>query len=110
MYGFANGHQDEHRAGLTNDIIESIVAEISRHPSGPKAIVGDLNGDPTDFLALQHLFDQGWVDVGSRARLWGKVDHEATCLAQEAYKANRRDYLMVNQEAFPLLLNFSVAS
>ena len=50
------------------------------HPPIPKCIVGDLNAEPEDVPTVMRLLEEdGWVDYGAKADIWGKQCYQGTC-------------------------------
>ena len=90
-------------------MINAIIEEIQLQPRGPACIVGDLNGNPSDFKAIQGLLQySGWTDIGARADIWGKPISEYTCVAPNTTAPTRRDYVFANPDLMPLIADFRV--
>jgi len=75
LYGWTGAMQNKRAASRTNHLLEAIVDEVDAQPLGPSCIVGDLNGDPDKFKALQDLLtNQGWTDLGANGKIWGRKE------------------------------------
>ena len=103
-YGMVNGHSDLNARSYTNDLLDAAATELNQWPPGPKVIAGDLNADADDLEVLQRLInEEGWTDVGAHASRWGGIDSQPTCFMAGASQPTRRDFILVDDHALPLL-------
>ena len=109
FYGWTNTAKDKEAAGRTNAMMEWILEDIELQPAGPVMIVGDINGNLSDFKALQEAVQRGsLLDVGAHAQRWGRTPNDYTCKAPGAKQPSRRDYILANAEAYELIEDFEV--
>ena len=47
------------------------------------------------------ISEEGWIDVGAKASMWGGIDNAATCHTNAEAIETRRDYMIVNLELLP---------
>ena len=73
-----------------------------------QTVTGDFNADIDKIAPLKKLIDQGWIDLGAHASIWGKQDKEYTCLSANANQDTRRDYMLASPDLFPFTKNFEV--
>ena len=50
-----------------------------------------------------------WYDVGHQADVWGREIDEPTCIGNNTVIPTRRDYAIVNAQAFELITDFEVS-
>jgi hypothetical protein len=109
IYCFTGGHGNKVQAHKTNLIFEAICQERKAQPRGPTCICGDLNAECQDIPLLQTLLDnEGWVDLGAKAQIWGQPPGEHTCITSNAKLPTRRDYVFVDPDLFPMITNFTI--
>ena len=109
LYGYTGGHTNERQAARTSQLVGAIRAEMACQPLGPAALVTDLNADTDDIADLLILINEhGWQDLGAQAHRWGQPDREPTCLTANSKVPTRRDYIFVNPDLNPLVVNFGV--
>jgi len=107
IYGWSGGPQNTRLARRTNGLFECAIDEIDAQPLGPACIVGDINGDPEHFKALQELLNhRGWTDLGAQAYRYGSEPNIATCRVRGS--ETRRDYIVCSPEAIDLVHEFKV--
>ena len=81
---------------------------MQTRPRGPKAILGDLNGDPDSFPSLlAALHDGHFVDIGSRPDLGGPPG-QPICYPPRHIRPTRRDYVFLSIDIMPFVSCFSV--
>ena len=72
-------------------------------------IAGDFNGNLEDLAIVQHLLkERGWVDLGSHEQLCNGRPNEPTCNVKADSKANRRDFILVNDVLFDVVKGYRV--
>ena len=104
IYGWTGAKQNTSNAERTNDIISIVQLQFERMSEGPKAIVGDLNGDIEDFPTLGTLLkDQGWMDVGNDPAKCNGLAGQATCHNNHTTKETRIDYFFANEYLIPAI-------
>ena len=109
MYGRTGGINGSKAADRTNDLLAILVNEFDSQESGPKMIVGDLNGDLENLTIIQHLLqDRGWVDLGSQAQLCTGEAFEPTCNVNATCKESRRDFILVNDLLYDVAKGYRV--
>ena len=109
LYGWTGAHQNTRQAKRTDRLLQAIQDEVHQQPGGPTFIVGDLNGDPSDFKHLVDMLNNdGWLDVGANAHLWGQPQSVPTCTAPNTTTATRRDYVFANPDAVQMIAGFNV--
>ena len=87
VYGQTGGHHDEEASMITDHIIGSIMEELETQPGIPTIIIGDLNAEPQDIPIVAEMLEQdGWVDCGHKANLWGGEVDQGTCMGPNANK------------------------
>ena len=108
-YGWTGGVKGSKAADRTNDLFVIAVNELDLQEPGPKMLVGDFNGELEDLPIIQHLLkEKGWIDVGSHAQLCDGQPNEPTCKANADAKANRRDFILVNDILYDAVKGFRV--
>ena len=108
-YGWTGGVKGSKAADRTNDLVVIAVNEFDLQEPGPKMLVGDFNGELEDLPIIQHLLkEKGWVDLGSHAHLCDGQPNEPTCKANADAKANRRDFILVNDILYDAVKGFRV--
>eukprot|EP00973_Karenia_brevis_P022644 3116630-Karenia_brevis.AAC.1 len=92
IYCWTNGHTNQIAADRTNSLMSVIFEELQTHPRSPKIILGDLNADTDDIIALQQrLDDSEYIDLGnSMAHNEGNV--AMTCFSPNNTHPTRRDF------------------
>ena len=66
-------------------------------------LTGDFNADINRIQACQKLLEQGWIDLGNVAEIWGKQNREATCFTPNSKTGSRIDYMLVSPELFGII-------
>jgi hypothetical protein len=108
-YGHTGGHASTSAAAASNALYTIVALELAAQGSGPMAIIGDVNADLEDIPALYRLVtEEGWIDVGGRADIWGGIAAEFTCVAPGAARPTRRDFVIVNEALWLQLDHFQV--
>ena len=109
FYGWTNGNHSKEAAARTNSMVEAALEDMALQPPGPRFLLGDLNGDPATFPALQQALDTNLLlDVGAQAHAWGEVTNDYTCRAQGAKQPTRRDYIFATPAAHTYITHFHV--
>ena len=109
-YGWTGSIKGSKAADRTNDLLVIASNELDLQEPGPKMLVGDLNGDLEGLPIVQHLLkEKGWVDVGSQEHLCiGGID-EPTCNINSDCKANRRDFILINDILYDAAKGYRVS-
>lgn len=109
MYGWTGGAKGTIAADRTNDLLDSLLEQMSLLPEGPKLIASDFNGTHD---GIQHLHDMitkhGWIDVGATRRLCPQGVNQNTCHTNSDAKQSRIDLIPANCHAESALSNFKV--
>ena len=101
IYGWTGAHQNKDAASWTNELLDAIFVDQTYQTDGPMFTIGDLNGDPVDFINLHDQikrFQQ--FDLGAMTEFTDEVN-QPTCRAPNAKVENRRDYFICNVHGFP---------
>ena len=110
LYCYTGGSKNPKQRRRTEKLIEATIGEMDQLGGKYQLLVGDFNADIEKLSSLKQLFDRGWVDLGAKAHIWGKVAEEYTCLTANSKKGTRRDFIMVSPELFPHIKEFQVRS
>ena len=81
LYGWTGGTKGTIAADRTNDLLDTVLKQMSLLPEGPKLIAGDCNGTQD---SIQHMHDMitkhGWIDDGATQRLCPQGVNQNTSL------------------------------
>ena len=69
VYVSTNSTKGSLQGARTDDLLSLILAELDARPLGPKAILGDLNGDPDSFPFVYLRCMKGAMLMLDRARI-----------------------------------------
>ena len=109
LYDYTGGSKNPANAGKTNQLLRAILLEIEAPPKGPTLIVGDVNADIDSTPVLQNVVEAGlFIDVGAHADVFGQIPNQPTCMARNATKPTRRDFVFSSPDLFPALMQFQV--
>ena len=109
IYGETGGAENASAAQRTDDIIDAVREELKEHKDSPQCILGDFNAGLEDIPTLVELVEQeGWVDCGARADIWGGQNNQTTCKAPNANRETRRDYVIAGPEFARLIKSIRV--
>ena len=85
------------RARVAYDLGRLAQCEFKTHPPVPKCMAGDMNAQPKDLPTLMRMTeDEGWVDCGAKAEIWGRQSNQSTCQRRAAGTITRRDYVFAD--------------
>ena len=96
------GWQCSPEAARSDDILTIIQMHFEALPPGPKAIAGDLNGNPEAFSTITTLTSEyGWADVGMVGKLCKGEPGQYTCHANEKSHGVQHLFFLCQRMALP---------
>ena len=108
LYLGTNGHTDPAAAYRADDLLHVVTQEFAHMPPGPRLLCGDFNCDVEDLPTLGNMLATGdFVDLGSRANLFGQPIDKPTCFPHGG-SPSRRDYVIASSDLLPFISNFEV--
>lgn len=107
LYGFTGGAKNKAKAALTNQLVDAMRQELTAQGIQHVLLLTDLNACPDNIHSIQQLIDDGWLDVSSKADVYGSTPCEPTCLIATSKADTRRDYVFVSPPLQPAITAFS---
>ena len=108
IYGWTMGESSDPARLRTNDLIAACIDEHLL-VKGPAVIMGDFNCLVSSLPVLRAAAASGtWFDVADIPSLRTELTLQGTCLAPNAVEHSRRDFIIVNRDALPLVQDFRV--
>lgn len=108
-YGHSGGHEKDDKAHATDFVVGAMYDEMAPRSRCPIFLIGDLNADISDIPMVQGIIDsEGWNDLGEANGIWLDSPDAATCRCPNTRPETRRDYIIANTVATPLVESFEV--
>lgn len=109
VYGFVISADDNFTCIRTEALMEGVFDDWIDRGCPPAIITGDLNADAMKVPSIAKLINvKGWLDVGSRASPYGKMDNQPTCIAPNYKTKTRRDYILASPQLVPSFTDFNI--
>ena len=109
VYGFVHNSDDPLASIRTEALMEAVFDDWVGRGCPPALITGDLNADAMKIPSVARLINlKAWLDVGSRASLYGKPDNQPTCLAPNSRTKTRREYILASPIMVPSIKDLNV--
>ena len=111
LYGWQGAKPVNDAWTRTNAVLQGLREELQANAHSPLLVLGDLNMEYDHMLPAKRLIDEGLLhDAGAEWSRLSGCPPEGTCRAAGAKQLTRRDYALLNNDAWMLLHGLEVGN